>query len=256
MWTYMCVSVYTYVCALMCVHMQKVGWQGCVTLAKHYLRITVDMGIQVNEKDALILPIYPGAIPIILHKNIYSSIASAKINKWCTKGMVTRKMKNDQACCSCLLTYKGSSWIFFKGWGTRHKARTLCCCPYASPSLNSGVPRPVQQLALKVEGDLPCAALTHFHGANTLKVASFNLPSSNSSRKPFGIVSWLYLVLDRWNPVWILLPVDLRRGKGMLTTAWEDEYSNSLKSPWVKLEVTKPVTRLQGQLPLSPLGSK
>lgn len=54
---------------------------GCVSLAKHYLRRTVAMGIQVNEKDALILPIHHCVIQIILHSNIYSSIASAKINK-------------------------------------------------------------------------------------------------------------------------------------------------------------------------------
>lgn len=42
---------------------------------------TVSMGIQVNEKNALILPIHHCVVQIILHSNIYSSIASAKINK-------------------------------------------------------------------------------------------------------------------------------------------------------------------------------
>lgn len=40
---------------------------------------------------------------------------------------------------------------------------------------------PAEQLALKMEGALPRAALTHFHSANTLKVASFNLPLSKGS---------------------------------------------------------------------------
>lgn len=53
--------------------------------------------------------------------------------------MMTPEMKTKHACCSCLLTYKGSSWIFFKAWGKRRKVSTLCC-PHASPSLNSSVP--------------------------------------------------------------------------------------------------------------------
>lgn len=134
---------------------------------------------------------------------------------------MTPEMKTEHACCSCLLAYKGSSWIFFKDWDKRRKARTLCYCLNASSSQNGGVSWPAEQLAFRVGRDLPCAALTHFHGANTLKMASFNLPSSNSSWKPFGIVSWLYLLLNRWNPVWILLPLDLCRGKGMLTTSIE-----------------------------------
>lgn len=95
--------------------------------------------------------------------------------------MMAPKMKNEHACCSCLLAYKRFSLIFFKGWGKRRKARTLCYCLNASSSQNSGVSWPAEQLAFRVGGDLPCAALTHFHGANTLKVDSFNLPSSKGS---------------------------------------------------------------------------
>lgn len=77
---HVCECVHICMCTYVGSHAER-RLAGYVILAKHYLRRTVSVGIQVNKKDVLILPIYHHVNQIILHKNIYSSIASVKTNK-------------------------------------------------------------------------------------------------------------------------------------------------------------------------------
>lgn len=95
---------------------------------------------------------------------------------------MTPELKAEHACCSCLLIYKERFFLdLLQGLGQTLQGEHPLLLPVRLSFSEQRCALPAEQLALKVGGTLPRAALTHFHGVNTLKVASFNLPLSDGS---------------------------------------------------------------------------